>query len=167
MRVVESSKGEKRAHLDRLLEKGTVMVIVDARMQGVRVPPVHKENAKLPLNLDYAFRIPDFRVFDDRVEASLSFNMKNFFCVLPLDSIYIMNSCSNGETVIFPEDIPRDLLSEMADSLTHPAGRDRFEGTATDLALSVVPGADDNTNPSAGAENSSKKKGQPRLRLVK
>lgn len=114
MKVTEAPRIDKKMHLDRLLQTGTVMVILDGRAPGVVVPLEHQTNPKLPINLDYAFDVPDFKVLENRVEASLSFNRKNFFCILPLEAIYIMNAPSVSETVLFPEDVPQDLLASYA-----------------------------------------------------
>ena len=113
MKVTEAPQGDKKFHLERLLERGTVTVILDARADSVIVPPDYKANPKLPLNLDYAFEIPDFKIMDDRVEVSLSFNRKNFFCILPFAAIYILNSTAAVETVLFPENVPPDLLNSF------------------------------------------------------
>lgn len=107
MKLTESPKSEKKIHLERLLAKGTVMIFVDSRRPEVVVPPTHQNNVQLLLNLDYAFEIPDFKIADDHIEASLSFNRQNFFCIIPLDAIYAFNSKVLEEIVVFPEDVPQ------------------------------------------------------------
>lgn len=124
MKIVEAEQKDKRAQLERLLQKGAVMVFVDARLKAVLVPEAHKANPRLPLNLDYAFGLPDFKVMETHVEGSLSFNQSPFFCVLPFDSIYMMTSPITGETVVFPENLPRDLKVQKKEThlslINHP-----------------------------------------------
>lgn len=116
MRWTQAKSAEKKEAIKRLLQYGTVMVFIDSRREDVLVPEQHKGNPQLLLNLDYAFQIPDFEILDDRVQVSLSFGGKNFFCVLPYASIYVLRSQSSSEIVMFPEDIPKDLTVETQES---------------------------------------------------
>ena len=113
MKMTQGVREDKKGHLERLLEFGTVMIFVDSRRHGVTVPPEHLSNPQLPLNLDYAFDIPDFKILEDRVEVSLSFNKKDFFCSLPFSSIYGVRSIPAGEFVVFFDDVPAELLSTL------------------------------------------------------
>ncbi|EKD42723.1 MAG: hypothetical protein ACD_73C00041G0003 [uncultured bacterium] len=109
MKLLEGKSSEKKQNLEKLLDFGTVMVFVDTRKSGVELPAQHKGNPQLPLNLDYAFQIPDFKVFDDRVEASLSFNRQRYFCIIPLSAIYAISSKITTEAIVYAEDLPKDI----------------------------------------------------------
>lgn len=109
MDFIESPSKDKKAHLLRLLNKGGVMLFIDARQKGIQVPSHLIGNPQLPLNLDYSFQIPDFRILEDRVEATLSFNRQNFFCVIPMPCIYAIRSHLAPEVIVFPDDIPVDF----------------------------------------------------------
>lgn len=173
MKLTESPKAEKHAHLDRLLAKGTVMIFIDSRRPDVIVPPAHKENVQLMLNLDYAYEIPDFKVAEDHIEASLSFNQQNFFCVLPLDAIYAFSSKVDEEIVVFPEDVPQSgeggmLAPLMATSKLAPApGLALVDETTKSLP---EPNPASNQSPpeaSPAPETSPEKPKRGHLRLIK
>lgn len=188
MKVIEASSIDKRAHLERLLEAGTVMVFIDSRLESVQVPEHHKGSAQLPLNLDYAFQIPDFQIFDDRIEASLSFNRKRQFCVLPFEAIYAIRSDVAGEVAFFLEDVPADLSAAQ-----HTEPVEHFSMTSGDtktappkkkpqlVAISSTNNAEDEAKGSPKKktskkgksttkkkdEPSEKKAKRPQLRLIK
>lgn len=113
MKLIQASKQDKKNQIERLLQHGTVMFYIDTRVSGVSVPSHFMDNSQLALNFDYAYRIPDFKVLDDRVEATLEFGPLYFFCILPMNSIYTLRSDLQGEMVVFPEDMPQDLFNEQ------------------------------------------------------
>lgn len=100
---------KKEESMLRLLEKGTVMVTLDARFEGVTVPPAHAPNPNLRLNFDWDFQIPDFTVDAEGVSASLSFGGKNFWCNLPWGSVYMLRSLTDDEMVLFPHSFPPEV----------------------------------------------------------
>lgn len=102
------SKKKMKAML-AMLEKGTVMLTIDARVEGVTVPPVHATTIGLNLNFDYEFAIPDFMVEEEGVSASLSFGGRNFWCRIPWDAVYGMRSHSDDQLMIFPTSFPAEL----------------------------------------------------------
>lgn len=117
MKRLYTRKQDKKPQLERLLQNGTVMLFIDSRRKGVQVPEDFMNYPQLALNFDYAFQIPDFRILEGRIEATLEFfgNM-NFSCVIPWDAVYAMKSETIHETVFFPEDIPTDLAVQQPPS---------------------------------------------------
>ena len=109
MKITHAPKEAKKIQLERLLKNGTVMVMLDARRTGVQVPSEHMGNPQLALNFDFMYNIPDFKVQDDRIEATLEFGPMNFFCVLPFEAVYGYRPHSGDEVVVFPESVPKDL----------------------------------------------------------
>lgn len=105
---------EKKELLLKLLEEGTVMVHLDARVPGVIVPERFRQDPHLRLNLDYAFRIPDFEIRDTEVFASLSFSQKPYPCTLPFSSIWGMSSIRTGQNVIFPASVPAEVWQSIS-----------------------------------------------------
>ena len=103
-----------------MLENGTVMLTIDARKDGVTVPPVHATTIGLNLNFDYEFAIPDFVVDEEGVSASLSFGGRDFWCRVPWDAIYGMRSHADDQLMIFPRSFP-DELREMHPELARLA----------------------------------------------
>lgn len=110
MNLIHAPSTEKKSQLERLLQFGKVMIFLDSRKTEVRVPPNHKGNLQLALNLSYSFQIPDFKVFEDHVEVTLSFPEGKFFCHLPFSAIYGMTSQPCSQTVMFPTEVPPELL---------------------------------------------------------
>lgn len=100
---------KKVASMNRLLEKGTVMVTLDSRHNGVVVPPAHKGKPNLNLNFDWDFQIPDFEVTEDGISASLSFGGRDFWCNIPWDAAYMLRSMVDDELVVFPHSFPAEL----------------------------------------------------------
>ncbi len=113
MKLIQATKQDKKNQIERLLHHGTVMFYIDTRVTGVSVPSHFMGNPQLALNFDYAYRIPDFRILNDRVEATLEFGTLYFFCVLPMDAIYTLRSDVKGEMVVFPEEMPKDFFTEQ------------------------------------------------------
>ena len=101
---------EKRDRLLELLDRGMVMVHLDARSDGVEVPAVHAENPAMALNLSYRFNIPDFRIDHDGVFASLSFNRVPHPCQIPWTALYAMRSHVDDTMHVWAEDIPSEIL---------------------------------------------------------
>ncbi len=110
MNLIHAPSTEKKSQLERLLQFGKVMIFLDSRKTEVLVPPNHKGNLQLALNLSYSFQIPDFKVFDDHVEVTLAFPEGQFFCHIPFSAIYGMTSQPCSQTVMFPTEVPPELL---------------------------------------------------------
>lgn len=118
---IETFKGpQKQSQMLKLLQLGTVMVFIDSRRENVRVPEEHKDNFQLRLNFDYAFEIDDFKVLPDRLEASLSFNHKDFFCVVPFDAIYMMVNHYIQQGSLFLDSVPPEMLDVFAGMRAQP-----------------------------------------------
>lgn len=72
--------------LRELLDAGLVCVLVDATHPDCIVPPEHKGNEHLVLNLSYAFRGHRSHFDLDALRVSLTFGAQEFRCTLPWDS---------------------------------------------------------------------------------
>ncbi len=167
MKLTEGKIGDKKIHLERLLALGTVMVFVDSRHNEVIVPPQHKGMTQLPLNFDYGFNIPDFKVCDNHIEASLSFNRQRFFCILPYKAVYALNSQLAGEVIVFPEDMPEEMRATLNSSATiiSPADTTKPAEKAAVSNLSLVVDNKNQDNQEGGQFETPKKKSH--LKLVK
>ena len=100
----------KKQVLLAFLERGVAMIHLDARRPGVKVPAQHRGEAHLRLNLSYRYRIPDFEIGEDDVQATLSFGGQSFLCVLPWESIFGITSQANGDGQVWPEDLPVEVV---------------------------------------------------------
>ncbi|MBI4411429.1 MAG: hypothetical protein HY541_02970 [Deltaproteobacteria bacterium] len=120
MKLIHAPKEAKKIQFERLLKSGTVTVMLDSRQGGVQVPSRHMGNPQLALNFDYMYNIPDFKILDDRLEATLEFGPMNFFCVIPFSAVYSLRPLSGDEMVVFPESVPKDLVPPSAKSPPSP-----------------------------------------------
>jgi stringent starvation protein B len=130
----EASRKGKRELLESLLEKGMVMVVLDARRPGVAVPPHLAKDPQLRLNLSWRF---GFLMELDAwgVKATLTFGGSPFTCRLPWNSIYAMVShASKDEQYIFPGELPVELQRLAAGELDEEG-----KGGEGEAAADVVP----------------------------
>ncbi|MHB1843774.1 MAG: ClpXP protease specificity-enhancing factor SspB [Deltaproteobacteria bacterium] len=98
--------------MERLLGEGMVLVHLDARLPGVKVPVKLANDPRLRLNLSYRFSSRDLVVGDDQLSCTLSFSGMPFRCVLPLRAIYAATSHVTGESVVWTDDVPDDVTEE-------------------------------------------------------
>ena len=106
---------DKRSVIDKLLEDGAVLLHVDSRRDGVRVPEAHRADPKLVLRVGHRLtpRIPDLVIDGDGVRATLTFRGVPFACVIPWPAVYaIVAEDSRG--LIWPEDVPPEVARDFA-----------------------------------------------------
>lgn len=96
------------------IERGMVMVTVDARPVGVRVPNHLKGELQLNLNFSHKFFIDDFAYDGRGIRASLTFRGQPYFCDLPWASVWMMRSMVDGAVVVSPEDVPEEVRGALA-----------------------------------------------------
>lgn len=135
--------------LESLLDRGMVMVTLDARRPGVDVPAQFADDPRLRLNLSYRFQLP-LEMNDWGIRATLTFGGMPHDCKLPWNSVYQMYSHATKDQFLFPADVPEDLVQA---TLAHgetpapppgaPKGRPRF---------AVVEGAAEATEETAASD---------------
>jgi hypothetical protein len=112
----EASQGrDKRAAVEELLERGAVLIHVDARRDDVVVPPRLRGDARLVLRFGYrlAPAIVDLAVDDDGIAGTLTFGGLPFYCKLPWPAVYAAIVEGEHRGTVWPEDIP-DVVMEKA-----------------------------------------------------
>jgi hypothetical protein len=105
------SKGEVA---DALLTQGSVFLHLDPRPEGVQVPGWLKGQPQvvLQVGLHMPVPIPDLRVDERGVFATLSFNRQPFPCVVPWESVYAVVG-DDGRGMVWPEDMPPEIVAEV------------------------------------------------------
>ncbi len=112
--TTNSKAEEKRRRLEEALERGVVMIHVDARRPGVAVPPRFVEDFHLRLNLSYRYRPPDLTTNDWGVRETLAFGGQGFTVGVPWSAIFAITGASEENAWLFPEDMPRELFEAAA-----------------------------------------------------
>jgi len=112
-----------------------VMVHLDARWPGVRVPPALRGDAQLRLNLSYRFPNHDLSVGDEIIGCTLSFIGQPYYCELPVDAIFAAASHVTGEFQVWPaEPLEGQRAHAISLAVVAPAeGKGRAKGTDSEV----------------------------------
>lgn len=97
-----------------LLLRGTVFVHLDPRRDGVAIPAWLRTQPQvvLQIGLDMPVPIPDLKVDDSGVLATLSFQRTPFTCVVPWDAIFAMVG-DDGKGMVWPDALPPEIAAEV------------------------------------------------------
>lgn len=102
---------DKKKVLEELLELGMVLVAIDARNDGVDVPNHLGVDPQLRLNLSYRFGRP-MQVDAWGISAELTFGGVPYNCRFPWSAVFLIVSHINGESYLFPDHVPQELLHQ-------------------------------------------------------
>jgi stringent starvation protein B len=161
---VDKKEQEKKGRLLDALDRGMVMVHLDARRPGVVVPQDLRTEAHLRLNLSYHFDPPDLSVNEWGVRASLSFSGKRFLVAVPWCSMFAITSYVTKEFWMYPDDMPPELIQQALLTAKHlpTAPEDKPKALLREVVLSKSPESD------AGKEEETPKPAaRGHLRVVK
>lgn len=137
---------KKRALFEQWLALGTVCVLFDARLQGVRVPDEFSQQGDLRLNFCHNFNLPDFNFNEAGVWGSLSFDSGEFFCQVSWTSVYGLQSIKMKQGAVWFESFPADydqvkvlgFSEEMCETLTASvAEADELDTTMTSNVIEL------------------------------
>ena len=103
---------EKKARLLAALDRGMVMIHLDARRPGVIVPLAMRTESHLRLNLSYRFDPPDLTVGEWGIRSTLSFSGSRFTVAVPWSALFAITSHETKEFWMYPEDMPAELLQQ-------------------------------------------------------
>jgi hypothetical protein len=147
---------KKEAFLDHLSKLPQVYVRIDARREGVEVPPHLKDNPVLALvyGLDMPVPIDDLVANDDGIAATLSFGRTPHKTFVPWPAIYIIGSEDRG--IVYKADIPKEVE-------VMPLGEDAppLEPKKVPTPLSVMEGGGESR------DDADVQRPQPALSIVK
>jgi stringent starvation protein B len=109
---------DKRTVIEDLMGRGPVLVHLDARRSDVAVPDRFRSESKLVLRFGHGLSppIPDLTVDEHGMAATLTFGGSPFRCVLPWAAIYAAVADGEQRGMVWPDDIPEDLLMGTAGS---------------------------------------------------
>ena len=97
-----------------MLLRGSVLVHLDPRLDGVIIPPWLACQAQLVLHigLDLPVPIQDLRVDDDGIYGTLSFNRAPFRCVAPWKAVFALAG-EDGRGMVWTDDVPPEIAAEI------------------------------------------------------
>jgi stringent starvation protein B len=151
---------EKKQQLLLALDRGMVMVHLDARRPGVVVPTEFRTESHLRLNLSYRFEPSDLSVGEWGLRSTLSFSGSRFTVAIPWSSVFAITSHCSQEFWMFPEDMPPELTRASA-----AAGRGRV--TLEPRTASLHEASVEAPPTQDGAGEQSQPRGRGHLRVVK
>lgn len=93
----------------------SVFVHLDARAEGVIVPPPFKKEPDLALELGLNLPVPvtDLKIDEDEWSATLSFD-RSFFCVVPWEAVYLIVA-DTGYGCAWDQDVPQEVLDKLVE----------------------------------------------------
>lgn len=97
-----------------LLERSTVFIHLDPRLDTVRVPPRFKRQPQLVLQIGFnmPIPIPDLDLNDDGVTCTLSFSATPHFCSVPWRAVFALVG-DDGRGMVWPEDVPSEVAAHV------------------------------------------------------
>lgn len=107
---------EKKQRLLDALDRGLVMIHLDARRPGVLVPETLRSEFHLRLNVSYRFDPPDLSVGDWGVRCTLSFGGKRFKVGIPWSALFAITSHVTQEFWMYPDDMPPEVIQQSLDA---------------------------------------------------
>lgn len=154
---MDDCASEKKERLLAALDRGVVMVHLDARRPGVVVPSALSRMAHLHLNLSYHFPGRDLTVDGWGIRSTLSFDRLPFRVSIPWSALFGICSHITHEEWVFPEALPAELTG-----LPIPLPPIRRRAAARAVALRGVEGEGSNDAPDADVPRC-----RDHLRLIK
>jgi stringent starvation protein B len=100
----------KRDAFNAFFGEGWVSIHLDARRDGVKVPDDFNGNRHLVLQYgqNMPIPIPDLKVDDEGITATLSFSRTPHRTFVPWSAVYIV-ACNDGRGILYYEDVPEDV----------------------------------------------------------
>ena len=155
----------KTAVVLKLLEEGDAMLCLDARHEGVVVPPQHASDPSLRLVLNLNFPHP-IDVTEAGVSANLAFGGRRFNCYIPMDALWAAFDPETMQGMMWAESMPKEVQDELAAQQEQPAAGPKTERPAASKApVAPSPAPKAKREDPAGAASTPRQRGH--LRVVK
>jgi len=103
----------KEAVVQKLLAEGDTMLCLDARCEGVRVPPQHASNHALRLILHLNFPQP-IEVTAEGVQANLSFGGRRYSYYIPMAALWAAFNPDTMQGMMWPDSMPPEVKADLA-----------------------------------------------------
>src|SRR5262245_18367416 len=103
----------KEAVVLKLLAEGDTMLCLDARHQGVCVPPQHANNHALRLILN--LNLPQPIEFSTQgVSANLSLGGRRYTCYIPMEAVWAAFNPDTMQGMMWPDSMPAEVKADLA-----------------------------------------------------
>jgi hypothetical protein len=117
---------QKKKFFEEGMKEDHVLLHLDARRSGVEVPAHLKDNPALALKVSYLFQ--GKTTHDDKAVTSyLKFSGDYHECVIPWLAIWGITT-SKQKNQIWPEDVPKELVLQLARAKIAELGHKLFGG---------------------------------------
>jgi stringent starvation protein B len=105
---------EKRSVVEAMLKDGPVLLHLDARRAGVRVPADLAVDPALVLRIGHNLTppIPDLALDDEGVQATLTFRGVPHACTVPWAALFAVTN-EAGQGLVYDKDVPREVAARM------------------------------------------------------
>jgi len=112
--AMSSPLPEKRSVVDAMLKDGPVLLHLDARRAGVKVPPDLAGDPALVLRIGHNLTpaIPDLTLDEDGVRATLTFRGVPHACVVPWTALFAVTN-EAGQGLVYDKDVPPEVAARM------------------------------------------------------
>lgn len=111
MTVSEELLKERFQTIDSFLEEEYVLVHIDSRTKGIKLPDHLMNNPSITLKLSRLFR-GGIELKEEQIETDLLFGDRYFSCVIPLAGIWGATNV-DGNNIIWPESAPAEILQKL------------------------------------------------------
>jgi stringent starvation protein B len=113
----------KREFIGKLLDDGPVLVHIDPRHDDVSVPEHLRADPRLVLRFGYGLApaIVDLTLDKSGLSGTLTFGGVPHHCLLPWPSVYAAVSEYSQEAMVWPDDVPPEVLEQMTRQAEHDA----------------------------------------------
>lgn len=143
---IRTNSQDKKETIETFMKIGMVMLHLDARVPGVRVPPALQNEFQLRLNVSPRFDPPDLFMDEWGVRQTLSFQGRRFPVSIPWVAIFGLSSAA-GEMRLYPHSVPDEIYESLAISqgrtkeelITEMSLRKRDDGTLPAECLTFCP----------------------------
>ena len=119
MESSELTKNQKITVFADWMKGDHVLVHLDARAEGVSVPQHLSASPNLALKLSYLFH-GETKHDETAISAYLRFNGQYQLCVIPWSAVWGLSN-GEGESRVWPEDLPKELAHVAAAASATPA----------------------------------------------
>ncbi|HUH03054.1 MAG TPA: ClpXP protease specificity-enhancing factor SspB [Kofleriaceae bacterium] len=129
---------DKHDYVTEALEEGPVLVHIDARGEGVSVPERLRNDATLVLRFGHGLApaIVDLDIDREALSGTLTFGGVPHHCIVPWPAVYAVVSEDSQRAMVWPDDVPSEVLEQMRAAGDRAAPSPTVEDTADEAKTS-------------------------------